>query len=101
MLESINTSSYKVKLHARNNDHTMRSVIQMHKSITCPKSGKQLKITSKVAPYTGAFSPLTVISNGIVLVFSVLGSMKPSAGPSGSPVWTTNPSAAQNIILKK
>ena len=37
-----------------------------------------------------------MISNGIVLVFSVLGSMKPSAGPSGSPVWTTKPSAAAN-----
>lgn len=35
-----------------------------------------------------------MISSGIVRIFSVLGSMKPSAGPSGSPVWTTNPSAA-------
>lgn len=43
---------------------------------------------------------MTMISKGIVRIFSVLGSMKPSAGPSGSPVWTTKPSAAARSVIR-
>jgi hypothetical protein len=42
----------------------------------------------------GCSSPLTIISNGMVRSRPVLGSTNPSDGPSGSPVCTTNPSAA-------
>ena len=42
--------------------------------------------SSKVALYIGALSPLLRISSGILRSFPVLGSTKPTADPSGSPV---------------
>lgn len=59
------------------------------------KKRRLLVLTSSVSPYTGALSPSAIISRGIVRILPVLGSINPSAGPSGSPVWTTKPSAAE------
>jgi hypothetical protein len=44
----------------------------------------------------GALSPSTIISSGIVRTLPIVGSIKPSYGPSGSLIYTTNPSTIEH-----
>lgn len=80
--------NHQVMCHANNVQSPLEATIQCNK--------REKSRTSRVDPYMGSFSPSTIISKGIVRTWPVAGSTKPSAGPWGSPVCTTKPSAAQH-----